>query len=112
MKTSKWFLALAAAVLAATFMARALAADSNQVTLTGTMVCGKCKLHITQECQDVLQVQKDGKTVNYFLIQNPLAKDFHPKICQNDGEKVIVTGVAKEYHGKEWLTATKIEEVK
>ncbi|HUA37311.1 MAG TPA: DUF6370 family protein [Candidatus Sulfopaludibacter sp.] len=112
MKKSKWFLALAAGVLAATFTARVLAADNTAVTLTGTMVCGKCKLHITKECQDVLQVEKDGKTVNYFLTMNKVAKDFHPNICQNDGEKVTVTGTVKEKGGKEILSASTIEAAK
>jgi len=112
MKKSKWFLALAAGLLAATFTARVLAADSSEVTLNGMMVCGKCKLHVTKECQDVLQVDKDGKTVNYFLTMNKVAKAFHPDICQNDGEKVTVTGTVKEKGGKEVMVATKIEEVK
>lgn len=112
MKTSKWLLTLAAGLLAVTFTARVLAADSSKVTLSGTMVCGKCKLHVTKECQDVLQVEKDGKTVNYFLTMNKVAKDFHPNICQNDGEKVTVTGTVKEKGGKETMSVTKIEEVK
>ena len=112
MKISQWFLALAAGVLAATFTVAALAADSSQVTLTGMMVCGKCKLHMTKECQDVLQVEKDGKTVNYLLNMNKVAKDFHPNICQNDGEKVTVTGTVKEKGGEEMLSASKIEAAK
>jgi hypothetical protein len=112
MKTSKWFLALAAGLLVATFTVRLLAADSSDVTLSGTMVCGKCKLHETAKCQNVLQVEKDGKTVNYYLTQNKVSKDFHSNICQNDGEKVTVTGTVKEKGGKEVMSATKIEEVK
>jgi type 1 fimbria pilin len=112
MKTSKWFLVLAAGLLAATVTARVLAAGSSEVTLTGTMVCGKCKLHETDKCQNVLQVEKDGKTVNYYLKQNKVSKDFHSNICQNDGEKVTVSGTVKEKGGKEMMTATKIEEVK
>ncbi len=110
MKKSKWFLALAVGLMTAMLTASALAADT--VTLTGLMVCGKCKLHITKECQDVLQVDKDGKTVNYFLTMNKVAKDFHPNICQNDGEKVTVTGKVKEKDGKEVMVASKIEPVK
>jgi type 1 fimbria pilin len=112
MKKSKWFLALAAGVLAATFATRVLAADSSDVTLSGTMVCGKCKLHETAKCQNVLQVEKDGKTINYYLTQNKVSKDFHSNICRNDGEKVTVTGNVKEKNGKEMLVATKIEAAK
>ena len=58
-------------------------ASSKETTLTGTMVCAKCKLHEADKCQNVLQVEKDGKTVNYYLTQNKVSKDFHdPIFCQ------------------------------
>ena len=76
------------------------------------MVCAKCKLHEADKCQNVLQVEKDGKTVNYYLTQNKVSKDFHSNICQNDGEKVTVTGTVKEKGEKEMLVASKIEAAK
>ena len=89
------------------------AADSDStVTLTGLLVCGKCTLHMCSECQNVLQVEKDGKTVNYWLEQNGVSKDFHSNVCQTDGEKVSVTGTVNEKDGKEILTASKIEAAK
>jgi type 1 fimbria pilin len=99
---------LACLVLIGFCMMPALAADSGPVTLSGKLVCGKCKLHLTDTCQNVLQVDQDGKTINYFLTQNKVAKDFHPKICKTDGVKATVTGTVKEKDGKEVLTATKI----
>jgi ABC-type transporter MlaC component len=107
----KLFLTLAVGILAASFTPLALAA-SSKVTLTGTMVCAKCKLHETAECQNVLQVEADGKTVNYYLTQNKASKAFHDNICKNDGEKVTVTGKASEKDGKQVLVASKIEPVK
>jgi len=112
MKKSKWFLTLAAVALAVTFTAGARAADNDETTLTGTLVCGKCKLHETKECQNVLQVEKDGKTVNYYLAQNKVSKDFHSNVCMSDGEKVTVTGKVKEKGGKETVSPTKIEPAK
>jgi type 1 fimbria pilin len=108
----KLFLALAAGMLAASFTPLALAAGSSKVTLTGMIVCGTCKLHETAKCQNVLQVETDGKTVNYYLTQNKVSKAFHDSICKNDGEKVTVTGKASEKDGKEVLAASKIEPVK
>ena len=108
MKKINLFLTLAAGILAATLALRALADDTNEMTLTGMMVCGKCKLHITKSCQNVLQVENNGTNINYFLTQNQVSKDFHSNICGNDGEKATVTGTVKEKHGKEILTATKI----
>jgi len=108
MKNAKLFLTLAAGFVAATLTLAALADDTNEVTLTGMMVCAKCKLHISKTCQNVLQVENDGTNINYFLTQNQVSKDFHSNICQNDGEKATVTGTVKEKKGKEILTATKI----
>ncbi len=103
---------VAALALVAMTASVALAADKSEVTLTGMMVCGKCKLHETKECQNVLQVQKDGKTVNYYLDENKVSKDFHDNICQNDGEKATVTGTVSEKDGKEMMVASKIEAAK
>ena len=108
MNKSKKFLTLAAGFVAATLTLAALADDANEVTLTGMMVCGKCKLHVTKSCQNVLQVEQNGTNVDYFLTQNQVSKDFHSNICTTDGEKATVTGTVKEKHGKEVLTPTKI----
>ncbi len=111
MKKFKLLSLFTVGILAATFALRVLADDTNLVTLTGMMVCGKCKLHITKKCQNVLQVENDGTNINYFLTQNKVSTDFHSNICQNDGEKATVTGTVQEKHGKEILTATKIDAV-
>ncbi len=113
MKKSMLILA-AAALLAAVSTSRLLAVDdgSKEVTITGSMVCGKCTLHETKECQNVVQVEKDGKTVNYYLKQNDVSKAAHEPICGGTAEKVTVTGTVKEKDGKEMMTATKIEVVK
>jgi len=112
MKLRTGLVLLAVGLFSAAFAPRALADDTNQVTLTGWMCCGKCKLHITKTCQNVLQVQHDGTNINYFLTQNKVSKDFHPIICMNDGEQTTVTGTVKEEDGKEILIATKIDPVK
>ena len=112
MKNFKLLLLAIVGIAMVTFVYRGLAEDSDQATLTGMLVCGKCKLHITDKCQNVLQVQKDGQTVNYFLEQNSISKDFHSNICENDGEKVTVTGTVSQDNGTNMITATKIEPVK
>ena len=105
-------LTLAAGLILAGTAGRALAADKDEVTITGTMVCAKCTLHETKECQNVVQVGKDGKTVNYYLKQNDVSKAAHDPICGGSSEKVTVTGTVKEKGGKENMTPTKIEVVK
>lgn len=113
MKTSKLVLAAAAAILLAVSGSKLIAADSGkETTLAGNMVCAKCVLHETKECQNVLQVQQDGKTVNYYLAKNDVSDGFHDQICGTKGEKVTATGAVSEKNGKEVLTASKIEPVK
>lgn len=102
---------LVAGLLLAFAAPRLLAdAGTNQVvTISGSMVCGKCTLHLTKECQNVVQVKKDGKTINYFLVQNDVSKAAHDPICDSgNSEKVTVTGTVTEKDGQETMTPTKI----
>ena len=114
MKKSMMFLTVAAGLLLAVSTSRLLAVDvsSKEVTITGNMVCGKCTLHETKSCQNVVQVEKDGKTVNYYLVQNDVSKAAHDPICGGSSEKVTVTGTLATVDGKQTLTPTKIEPVK
>ena len=101
-----------AALLLVSGGSRLFAADAKEITITGSMVCGKCTLHETKACQNVVQVTKDGTTVNYYLIQNDTSKAAHEAVCHGDAEKVTVTGTVEEKDGKEVLTPSKIEPVK
>jgi Family of unknown function (DUF6370) len=113
MKNSKLILAVAAGMMLAFAASRLLAADADkEVTITGNMVCGKCTLHETKECQNVVQVAQGTNTVNYYLKQNDVSKAAHDPICQGAPEKVTVTGTVKEKKDKEIMTPTKIDVVK
>jgi hypothetical protein len=107
-------LTLAASFMLAGITTRVLAEDTanQETTITGTMVCGKCTLHETKQCQNVVQVQQDGKTINYYLLHNDVSKAAHDPICQGGFEKVTVTGTVKESDGKQIITPTKIEVIK
>jgi len=76
------------------------------------MVCGKCTLHETKDCQNVVQVTENGATVNYYLKQNDVSKEAHGAVCHGDTEKVTVTGILKEKDGKKMMIPSKIEPVK
>jgi len=88
----------------------AFAAD-KEVTITGEGKCGKCALHETAKCQNVIQTEENGKTVTYYLAQNATSKDFHENLCKKS-EKVTATGTVSEKDGKKILTVSKIEEAK
>lgn len=105
-------LKLTLALLAGLAVISATTALADDVTITGNMVCGKCTLHETDKCQNVVQVTEDGKTVNYYLKQNDVSKAAHDPICQGGSEKVTVTGTVKDKDGKKMMTASKIDVVK
>ena len=114
MTKSKLFLAVAAGLLLAVTTSRLLAVDaaSKEVTITGNMVCGKCTLHETKSCQNVIQVSQDGKTVNYYLTKNDVSDAMHGDVCHGDSKKVTATGTVTTKGGKQMLTVSKIEEAK
>ncbi|WP_435015756.1 DUF6370 family protein [Tundrisphaera sp. TA3] len=95
--------------VAALFTGIALAADP--VTITGEGKCGKCALSETPTCQNVIEVEEGGKTVKYYLAQNPTAKAYHGKVCKAT-VKTTATGTVEEKDGKKVMTATKIEAAK
>jgi len=113
MKKSIIFLAVAALLLAVS-TSRLLAADAagKEVTITGSMVCGKCTLHETDTCQNVIQVKQDGKTVNYYLAKNDVSDAMHGEVCHGDSKNVTATGTVTEKDGKEMMTVTKLEAAK
>lgn len=83
-------------------------AAGAEVTLSGTMMCGKCYLKETDGCQNVLQVKDGGKDVKYYLAANDVAKENHSKVCGGTA-KAQVTGTVGEAGGKKTLTASKIK---
>ena len=87
--------------------ARTVAAEDT-VTITGEGKCAKCALKETKECQNVIQTEKEGKKVKYYLVANDVSKEFHGKLCK-ETKKLKATGTVKEVNGKLQLTPTKIE---
>lgn len=67
---------------------------AKKTTLKGNLVCGKCTLGITDGCSNVLQVEKDGKKMNYVLDDKAKREKYHKKICPPGSKSsVSVTGV-------------------
>jgi hypothetical protein len=114
MRKLKLTIALLAGLAFAGAAVTALADDSatKETSITGNMVCAKCTLHETKECQNVVQVVLDGKTINYYLEQNDVSKAAHDPICGGSSEKVTVTGIVKETDGKKTMTPSKIDVIK
>lgn len=86
----------------------AAAAKGGEVTLKGTMVCGKCTLKKTDGCQNVLKVSEGGKDVLYFLAKNPVADEHHGPVCSGS-KGATVKGTVADEGGKKTLTASEIK---
>jgi len=90
----------------------AYAADKEkETTIKGEAKCAKCSLKEADKCQNVIEVEKDGKKVKYYLVQNDVSKQFHKNVC-TETKKATATGTDKEVDGKHQFTAKKIELVK
>src|SRR6266545_6442611 len=91
------------ALLSAVTAVRTFAVDQN-VTIIGEAKCAKCMLKEGKECQTVIQTEKDGKTLTYYLSDTEASKPFHKKVCEQS-KKVTATGTVKEANGKMELAA-------
>jgi len=91
-----------------------VAAATDDMTLTGTVMCAKCTLKQddAKACQDVLVVKGDNNAepTLYYITKNDVSTKFG-HVCT--GEKpAVVTGSIEEKDGKNWITATKMEQAK
>ena len=85
-------------------------AEVKEVKLTGTLVCGSCKLNESKKCANVLQVKEKDKTINYWLTDKASDEAYHEKICGGGELKdVTVTGVVTEKDGKKMVKASKVD---
>ena len=106
MKNAKLlFVAVTSLLLLAT-AAPALADKETKVS--GEAKCAKCALKEADKCQTVIEAEKDGKKISYYLVDNAVAKEFHKNVCK-EARKVTAVGTVKEVDGKQQLTVTKIE---
>ncbi|HEY8535607.1 MAG TPA: DUF6370 family protein [Vicinamibacterales bacterium] len=81
--------------------------SAEETTLSGTLVCAKCKLKKSDQCQDVLLVTENGKTTEYFIAKNDAAKEAGHQ-CSAEA-KATVTGEVSEKDGVKWIAASKIQ---
>jgi hypothetical protein len=89
-------------------------AQPAEVTLKGTLGCGKCSFHEAKACENVLKVEAGGKTETYLLADNDVSRENHEKVC-GPASPATVTGTVSEPKAKgkkprrKLLTATSIK---
>jgi hypothetical protein len=80
--------------------------DAKEVTLKGTVTCGKCDLKKDKACATVIVVKKDNKDVVYYF--DPAShKEHHAKVC-TEAMPGTVVGTVSEKNGKKMVTVSKL----
>lgn len=104
-------IAVALTLIFATAAAPSVESTEAEVTLEGTVMCAKCTLKKegATECQDVVVVEKEGESAEYYVVKNEVSESFG-HTCQSK-TTAKVTGTVEEKDGKSWITATVIEKV-
>ncbi len=108
MKKASLLVTAVAGLLLLAFTTPSFADDTKEKTITGEAKCAKCMLKTADKCQTVIEVEKNGKTVDYYVVANDVSKAFHENVC-HEAKKVKATGTVAKVDGKNQLTATKIE---
>ena len=88
------------------------AAKGKEITLNGTLGCGKCNFKTTKECQNVLKVSESGKDVMYYLAKNDVSDKNHDEVCSGSKPATVTGVVSDEGKGakkKKLLTASAIQ---
>ena len=114
MKLKAFLFSAVAGILLLAVTSTSFAADdskSKEKTVTGEAKCAKCMLKTSDKCQTVIEVEKNGKTIDYYLAENDVSKAFNDKVCHGS-KKVTATGTVTKVGGKNQLTATKIDVAK
>jgi hypothetical protein len=93
-------LALGAAAAHAEDGTSAVKAAHQEVTLKGTLGCGKCSFHEASACENVLKVQTGDKIETYLLADNDVSRANHEKVC-GPASPATVTGTVSEPKAKD-----------
>jgi hypothetical protein len=57
------------------------ATAAEEVTLKGTLGCGKCSFHEAKACENVLKVGDGAQVETYLLADNAVSQANHEKVC-------------------------------
>jgi hypothetical protein len=81
--------------------------DKKEVTLKGTITCGKCDLMVDKQCATVIVV-KDAKGKDVvFYFDMPSHKEFHDGVC-TEAKKGSVVGTVKDEGKKKIVSVKKV----
>ena len=85
---------------------------AKERTVRGDLVCAKCTLKKTAECQAALEIKRKDKEVARVILlkNNEVTKAVHGKICKGQKVAVAVTGKLDGKGKSRVLVASKIND--
>lgn len=98
-----------ACLVAGVVLGLAPAAAAQEVSLDGSIMCGKCSRGESEECQDVLVVGEGEAASTYWIVENEIADSFG-HVCEG-AKAVRVKGTVSQIEGQTWIAATSIQEL-
>jgi hypothetical protein len=81
--------------------ATATPAAATEVTLKGTLGCGKCSFHEAKACENVLKVQTGASVESYVLADNDVSRANHEKVCGPSSPATVTGTVSKSKSKKD-----------
>lgn len=84
----------------------ATAQEKKEVTLKGTITCGKCDLKVDKKCATVIVTKENGKDVTIYF-DAASHKKYHGDTC-TEAKKGTVTGVVSTKDDKKTIAVSKV----
>ena len=81
--------------------------EAKEVVLKGKITCAKCDLGIAKECETVIVVKADKKSITYYFDAKG-HKEHHDAVC-TAAKNGTVTGTVTEADKKKTITVKKVE---
>jgi hypothetical protein len=78
------------------------------VSLHGEGVCGRCILHLTNQCQLTIRVREGGREELFLVNENAASRDLVPAICANP-IPILAEGTVHAENGRLFLATTRLE---
>ena len=84
----------------------------SEKTLKGTILCGRCVLKQTKQCNTAIVSIENGRPVTYFFSDRGNQEDYHEEVCGGGRKRGTAIGAVFQKDGKRWITPRKVEYAK
>ena len=82
---------------------------SPEKTLQGTILCGRCALKQTKECNTAIVAPKYGGNTTFFFNDRGTDEEYHEAVCGGGRKRGTVVGLILRKEGKWWITPSDVK---